>query len=67
MLSVVPAPGDIYLLCSDGIAEQVPYPRLREILHLHIDPNAMVERLLAAADVAGGQDNATAIVLKVPF
>jgi serine/threonine protein phosphatase PrpC len=67
VLSVVSAPGDIYLLCSDGVADQVPYPRLREILHLHIDANAMVERLLAAADVAGGQDNATAIVLKVPY
>jgi serine/threonine protein phosphatase PrpC len=67
VLSVVPAPGDLYLLCSDGIAEQVPYPRMREILHLHIEPSAIVERLLAAADVGGGQDNATAIVLRVPF
>ncbi|MPZ82030.1 MAG: SpoIIE family protein phosphatase [Actinophytocola sp.] len=67
VLSIVPAPGDIYLLCSDGIAEQVPYPRLREILRLHIEPAAMVERLLAAADVAGGEDNATAVVVTVPF
>jgi serine/threonine protein phosphatase PrpC len=67
VLSVVSAPGDIYLLCSDGVADSVPYPRLREILHLHIEPSAMVERLLAAADVAGGQDNATAIVLKLPY
>lgn len=66
VLSVVPAPGDTYLLCSDGIAEQVPYPRLREILRLHIEPEAMVERLLAAADVAGGEDNATAVVVTVP-
>ncbi|MGH3759140.1 PP2C family protein-serine/threonine phosphatase [Actinophytocola sp.] len=67
VLSVVPAPGDVYLLCSDGVAEQVPYPRIREILRLHIEPGAMVERILAAADVAGGQDNATAIVLRIPF
>jgi PPM family protein phosphatase len=67
VLSIVPAPADVYLLCSDGVAEQVPYPRIREILRLQIDPTAMVERVLAAADVAGGQDNATAIVLRVPF
>jgi PPM family protein phosphatase len=67
VLSVVSAPGDIYLLCSDGVGDQVPYPRIREILHLHIEPSAMVERMLAAADVAGGQDNATAIVLRVPY
>jgi serine/threonine protein phosphatase PrpC len=67
VLSIVAAPGDVYMLCSDGIAEQVPYPRIREILRLHIDPDAMVERMLAAADVAGGQDNATAIVLRTPF
>jgi PPM family protein phosphatase len=66
VLSVLTAPGDVYLLCSDGIGEQVPYPRLREIMRLQLDPSAMVERLLAAADV-GGQDNATAIVLRVPF
>lgn len=67
VLSVVPAPGDVYLLCSDGIGEQVPYQRIREILRLHIEPTAMVERLLGAADVAGGEDNATAIVLTIPF
>jgi PPM family protein phosphatase len=67
VLSVVPAPGDVYMLCSDGVADQVSYPRIREILRLHIEPSAMVERILAAADVAGGQDNATAIVLKTPF
>jgi serine/threonine protein phosphatase PrpC len=67
VLSIVPAPADVYLLCSDGVAEQVPYPRIREILRMQIDPTAMVERMLAAADVAGGQDNATAIVLKIPF
>ncbi|HWM02577.1 MAG TPA: protein phosphatase 2C domain-containing protein [Actinophytocola sp.] len=67
VLSVVTAPADVYLLCSDGVAEQVPYQRIREILRLHIEPGAMVERLLAAADVAGGQDNATAVVVTVPF
>jgi PPM family protein phosphatase len=67
VLSVVPASGDVYLLCSDGVGDQVPYPRIREILRQHLDPTAMVERVLAAADVAGGQDNATAIVLRIPF
>jgi PPM family protein phosphatase len=67
VLSVVPAGGDVYLLCSDGVGDQVPYPRIREILRQHLDPTAMVERVLAAADVAGGQDNATAIVLRIPF
>jgi serine/threonine protein phosphatase PrpC len=67
VLSIVPASSDVYLLCSDGVAEQVPYLRIREILRLHIEPTAMVERILAAADVAGGGDNATAIVVRVPF
>jgi serine/threonine protein phosphatase PrpC len=67
VLSVVPAAGDVYLLCSDGVGDQVPYPRIREILRQHLDPAGMVERVLGAADVAGGQDNATAIVLRIPF
>jgi serine/threonine protein phosphatase PrpC len=59
------APGDVLLLCTDGVAEQVPYPRLKEILTNSPDPQAAVTAILTAAESAGGHDNATAIVLRV--
>lgn len=65
VLNVNPAPGDVFLLCSDGIADQVPFLALREILLLDADAESKVERLLAAANEAGGGDNATAAVLAV--
>ena len=64
VLSVVPAVGDVYLLCTDGVAEQVAYARIVEILGRH-EPRQAVRELLAAADAAGGQDNATAVVVSV--
>jgi serine/threonine protein phosphatase PrpC len=63
VLSVVPEPGDVYLLCSDGIADQVPYLKLREILQARLEPETAVQRLLAEAEAAGGEDNATAVVV----
>jgi PPM family protein phosphatase len=55
-------PRDVLLLCTDGIAEQVPYARIATAL-ARPTPDAAVADLLAAADSAGGTDNATAIVL----
>jgi len=65
VLSVRPTPGDVFLLCSDGIGDQVPFLALREILLLDADARTKVARLLAAATEAGGGDNATAAVLAV--
>jgi serine/threonine protein phosphatase PrpC len=65
ILSVVPEPGDVYLLCSDGIADQVPYLKIREILQARPDPETAVRRLLAEAEAAGGEDNATAVVVMI--
>jgi serine/threonine protein phosphatase PrpC len=58
-------PGDVFLLCTDGVAEQVPYHTIRETLLHNDDPQTAVRILLAAADAAGGHDNATAIVITV--
>jgi serine/threonine protein phosphatase PrpC len=63
VLHIKPLPGDVFMLCSDGVAEQVPYHRILEILRQQSDPQAMVRELLAAADAAGGNDNASAIVV----
>jgi serine/threonine protein phosphatase PrpC len=65
VLNIAPRPGDVLLLCSDGVAEQVSYQRLREVLASPAAPAEQVATLLADADAAGGQDNASAVVVRV--
>jgi serine/threonine protein phosphatase PrpC len=59
-------PGDVYMLCTDGIADDVSYHRIAEVLGSRSAPQAMVSSVLAAAKDAGGNDNATVAVLQIP-
>jgi protein phosphatase len=54
--------GDVLMLCTDGVSGQVAEDRIAQILLSAGDPRSAGERLVAAADEAGGVDNATAIV-----
>src|SRR5439155_24347704 len=65
LLHIDPQPGDSYLLCTDGIAEQVSYHQIRDTLCQSAAPQEMARTLLEMADAAGGNDNATAIVITV--
>jgi serine/threonine protein phosphatase PrpC len=62
-------PGDVLCLCTDGLAEQVPYRRLAQILERQqtqeADPRGAVGVLLGDSLSAGGNDNATVIVVRV--
>jgi PPM family protein phosphatase len=58
-------PGDIYLLCTDGVADQLSYEQLRDALEATSTPARAVRQILQATLTAGGADNATAIVLRV--
>ncbi|MEV0247600.1 PP2C family serine/threonine-protein phosphatase [Nocardia sp. NPDC050712] len=64
VLSVTVRAGDRYLVCSDGVAEQVVYQEILEILGRKESAERMVRRLLDAAEAAGGNDNATAVVVR---
>jgi PPM family protein phosphatase len=65
LLNVTLHPGDIYLLCTDGISDQLSYERLARVLGSHADPAAAVQTLLDDSLTEGGADNATAIVIRV--
>lgn len=54
------APGDTYLLCSDGLWEYVREPELREILSRQGTLAEKADWLVQAALDAGGDDNITA-------
>lgn len=59
------ADGDLLLLCSDGLSESVPAPRIAETLAIHADdPDAAVQRLIEQALEAGAPDNVTVIVAR---
>ncbi|WP_426514297.1 PP2C family protein-serine/threonine phosphatase [Dactylosporangium sp. McL0621] len=65
VLSVTMFPGDVYCLCTDGIAEQVPYQLMERTLGSGAPPDVMASALVAASLEAGGRDNATTVVVKV--
>ncbi|MGW4059950.1 PP2C family protein-serine/threonine phosphatase [Amycolatopsis sp. NPDC004747] len=65
VLNLAPRPGDVFLLCSDGVTDQVPYPRIRDVLQRAATPDRQVGQLLADTEEAGGNDNATAVVVHV--
>ena len=51
------------LLCSDGITGMVADADIESILTDHDDPRVAAERLVEAANAAGGVDNSTVIVI----
>ena len=50
-------PGDVLLLCTDGLTEMVPDDGIAAALQGAPHPRAACERLVAAANAAGGRDN----------
>jgi PPM family protein phosphatase len=55
-------PGDVVLLCSDGLTGMVPDARIAAILEEEREPRRACERLVAEANALGGKDNITVIV-----
>ena len=62
---LVPVAGDRYLLCSDGLFNELEPEPILEVLHRLDDPGAAAEELVAAAVAAGGHDNVTVLIVDV--
>ena len=58
-------PGDILLLCSDGLTREVPESRITEILRGRGTIEQLCQQLIDAANDAGSHDNVTAILVRV--
>jgi protein phosphatase len=54
-------PGDVLLLCSDGLTDMVPDAGIAALGEA-ADPRRACERLVAEANANGGRDNVTAVV-----
>ncbi|MHB1319747.1 MAG: protein phosphatase 2C domain-containing protein, partial [Anaerolineae bacterium] len=52
------------LLCSDGLSGKVPDEHLLRIWKTSVSPQEACDRMVAAANQAGGEDNITVIIVK---
>jgi protein phosphatase len=57
------ADGDVVLLCSDGLTNMVPDPRILELAG-EGDLATACRRLVAAANDQGGRDNISVILVQ---
>ena len=59
------APGDTFLLCSDGLTRDLHDAELADILRENADLPTAARRLIQAANEAGGGDNITCILVRI--
>jgi PPM family protein phosphatase len=55
--------GDRFLLCTDGLFNQLEDRRIRDVLLAESDPSAAASELTRLANLHGGQDNVAVIVI----
>ena len=60
-----PQPGDVYMLCSDGLTKMVDDEGIRTVLASSAAPSVVAEALVKAANDSGGKDNVSVIVVRV--
>lgn len=52
------------LLCSDGLCDMITSSQMKEILNEDIAVNEKVDKLITAANDAGGRDNVTVVLIE---
>ena len=60
-----PQPGDVYLLCSDGLSGMVADDEILDIVISTGDIGEGCRRLIARANEHGGEDNITAVLVRI--
>jgi len=64
--SVVARPGDLFMLCSDGLTTMVDDTRILELLEEHPgDVRSAAQVLIDEANTNGGEDNITVILFQI--
>ena len=68
IFEIDPEPGDLFLLCSDGLTRELSDAEIESLLSLDSDPDQSLEdlcaRLVNAANKAGGGDNITCLLVR---
>ena len=62
---LLPVRGDRYLLCSDGLFNEVDEPTIGQILHDATDLTAAAQKLVDLANAGGGRDNISVVIVEV--
>jgi serine/threonine protein phosphatase PrpC len=60
-----PHPGDIYILCSDGLSGMIEDDEIQNIIARSANIGDACRELIAKANEHGGEDNITAVVIKI--
>ena len=60
-----PEDGDHYILCSDGLSGMIPDPDIARLIAASATPEEACKKLIDRANHHGGDDNITAIVVKI--
>lgn len=60
-----PYAGERFVICSDGLTNELDDDVMREILQANPDPQVASEELVRAAVEAGGRDNVTVVVVNL--
>ena len=61
---IEPQPGDIFLLCSDGLSGMISDEEMRLVLVKQNDLEKAVANLIDGANAAGGNDNVTCVLVR---
>ncbi|MFT5358217.1 MAG: serine/threonine protein phosphatase PrpC [Polyangiales bacterium] len=65
MQTLAIVPGDRYLLCSDGLTDELDEEQIADALRQSVRPPALVKLLLDIADAANARDNTAVIVFDI--
>ena len=57
--------GDRFVLCSDGLVDEITDAEITETLLEFSDPQRATDRLIEMANAAGGRDNITVVIVDV--
>jgi protein phosphatase len=57
--------GDVYVLCSDGLSGMIDDSEIRDVVAGTVDLDEACRRLVALANEHGGEDNITALVVRI--
>lgn len=58
-------PGDVFLLCSDGLSGMISEQQMLDVFDITQDPHEACELLIEMANEAGGTDNISALIVRI--
>lgn len=64
LMTTPPRPGDLFLLCSDGLSDAVPFLEIESILNTSPTLDSAAQEMIQRAKNKGSSDNITALIIE---